>query len=213
MPGWSKAGSFSDPRELPKVFGASTVPYGPLPKEWAQYRGLYRNGERVTVWYTVGAAEILECPGIEGEGEGAALTRSFHVRSAGEASTLLVAEVLEDAALEERDGCVVLRDNAGKADSRLVLHAVGMPMGARWKLIAPGKLGLELPPFKGGERFKIAHSKSTADGVEKCIASLKASPAPEDLTAFLKPGKLLWPKTVQTQGQIGSESGAINLIR
>ena len=211
MPGWSKAGSFSDPRELPKGFGASTVPYGPLPKEWAQYRGLYRNGERVTVWYTVGAAEILESPGIEGEGDGAALTRSFHVRSAGEASTVLVAEVSEDAVLEERDGCVVLRDNAGKADSRLVLHAAGMPVGARWKLIAPGKVGLELPPFKGGERFKIAHCKSTSNAIEKCIASLKALPAPEDLTAFLKPGKLLWPETVKTQGQIGSESGAYQL--
>jgi mono/diheme cytochrome c family protein len=211
MPGWSKAGSFSDPRALPKGFGASEVPYGPLPKEWAQYKGLYRQGERVTVSYTVGGADILESPGIEGEGEGTALIRSFQVRSAGEASTVLVAEVPDVAALEQRDGCIVLQDNAAKADSRLVLRAVGAPEGARWKMVGPGKVGLELPKFKGGERFKIVHSKTTLERVQNCIALLKNSPAPEDLTALLKPGKLLWPETVKTAGRIGEEAGAYQL--
>ena len=40
VPGWSQAGSFVDPRPLPTGFGASTIPYGPLPAEWAKYKGL-----------------------------------------------------------------------------------------------------------------------------------------------------------------------------
>ena len=65
-PGWSKAGSFADPRALPTGFGAGTVPYGPLPEEWAKYRGLYRHGEKVVVSYSVGGAGIFESPGLEG---------------------------------------------------------------------------------------------------------------------------------------------------
>ena len=42
-PGWAKGGIFADPR-LQKQ--------GPLPKDWAHYRGLYMNGDRVVLSYT-----------------------------------------------------------------------------------------------------------------------------------------------------------------
>ena len=51
-PGWAdpETGSFDDPR--PK--GRDGRPYGPLPRRWAHYRGLYHNGGRVILSYTVG---------------------------------------------------------------------------------------------------------------------------------------------------------------
>jgi hypothetical protein len=118
LPGWSRAGSFKDPRALPKGFGASTIPYGPLPAEWAKYKGLHRNGNRVVLEYTVGKAFVLESPGLEGAGEAAVLVRSFHVKNPGEASTVFVAEVPPETRLEERGGGVVsLADGAGKNGS------------------------------------------------------------------------------------------------
>ena len=43
-PGWAdpETGSFVDPRPL----GRDGRQYGPLPRRWAQYRGLYHNGNR-----------------------------------------------------------------------------------------------------------------------------------------------------------------------
>ncbi|HEX8912824.1 MAG TPA: DUF6797 domain-containing protein [Humisphaera sp.] len=52
-PGWARPGtdSLADPRALP---------FGPLPRDWAQWKGLYRRGDRVILSYRVGATDVLE---------------------------------------------------------------------------------------------------------------------------------------------------------
>lgn len=50
-PGVSLDGTFNDPRE---------IPYGPLPKTQARYRGLHKSGDDVVFEYTVGEHRILE---------------------------------------------------------------------------------------------------------------------------------------------------------
>jgi hypothetical protein len=56
-PGWAKEGRFDDPR-------ADSIPPlprpGPLPADWAKYRGLYVHGAQVIFTYTVGKAEVLD---------------------------------------------------------------------------------------------------------------------------------------------------------
>src|SRR5262249_10208722 len=62
-PGWANPenGRFDDTR----LGGRDDKPYGPLPRSWAHYKGLYHFGQRVIVSYTVGKASILETPGYE----------------------------------------------------------------------------------------------------------------------------------------------------
>lgn len=211
MPGWSKAGSFVDPRPLPKGFGASTVPYGPLPEEWAKYKGLYRHGEKVALSYSVGSADILESPGLEGEGAQAVLTRSFNVLKGGEASSLLVVEVPKGSKLEERGGFAFISDGMGEADSCLMLSLSGTPTGAALKVLESGAVVLQLPAFKGGEKFKIGHWRGKLNAVETGIAALKALTPASDLSALTQPGPLLWPEVVAAKGQIGTEDGAFQL--
>jgi hypothetical protein len=57
-PAWANPanGSFKDPRPLTK----EGKPYGPIPREWAQYKGLYRYGNKVVYVYTVGKTIIYE---------------------------------------------------------------------------------------------------------------------------------------------------------
>ena len=57
-PAWAnpETGSFEDPRFL----GKDNKPYGPLPKKWAQYKGLYKYGNKIVYVYTVGETEIKE---------------------------------------------------------------------------------------------------------------------------------------------------------
>ena len=76
-PGWANpaTGSFEDPRLL----GTDQKPYGPLPREWAQYRGLHRNGDEVIVACTVGDADVLEMAGIETSGGVAVFSRTLNV--------------------------------------------------------------------------------------------------------------------------------------
>ena len=53
-PGWAHGGSFADPRWNKQ---------GPLSAPWAKYRGLYLNGRKVVLSYTVGSVSVLETPG------------------------------------------------------------------------------------------------------------------------------------------------------
>lgn len=69
-PGWAKNGSFTDPR---------TNGIGPLPRDRAHYRGLYRHGSNVVFSYTVGGVQVLDMPGkIDAHG-GPEFTRTLTV--------------------------------------------------------------------------------------------------------------------------------------
>ncbi len=76
-PGWAdpETGSFDDTRPR----GRDGRAYGPLPGRWAHYRGLYHNGNRVIVSYTVGATAVLETPGLEVSSGMPIFTRTFEI--------------------------------------------------------------------------------------------------------------------------------------
>jgi putative heme-binding domain-containing protein len=63
-PGWAdpETGGFDDDR---RIIGRDGRRYGPLPRTWGQYRGLYHDGDRVIISYTIGQTDILESPGVK----------------------------------------------------------------------------------------------------------------------------------------------------
>lgn len=63
VPGWANpnTGTFDDPR----IRGLDGRPYGPLPRNWTRYKGLYRDGSRTVVTYSVGDATVLETHDLE----------------------------------------------------------------------------------------------------------------------------------------------------
>lgn len=81
-PGWASPDeqSFVDPR----FRGRDDRPYGPLPRKWAHFKGLYHHGQKTIVEYTVGDTRILEMPGLASFGveESTAapvFTRTFNI--------------------------------------------------------------------------------------------------------------------------------------
>ena len=77
-PGWEnpEAGNFNDPRFV----AVDGRPFGPLPKEWAHYKGLYYHGDRVVIRYTVSDATILETYDLE-DTETAIISRTLHIEN------------------------------------------------------------------------------------------------------------------------------------
>ena len=57
-PGWANPAndSFDDD---PRIIGNDDKRYGPLPKDWLKYRGLYQFGDRVVLNYTVGDLSLI----------------------------------------------------------------------------------------------------------------------------------------------------------
>ena len=63
-PGWvSPKGNWADDV---RVKGLDNKPYGPLPRNWAHYKGLYVDGNRVVLSYTVGSRGVFESPALHG---------------------------------------------------------------------------------------------------------------------------------------------------
>ena len=62
-PGWANplTGMFDDPRFMAR----DKRRFGPLPKEWAHYKGIYQNGDQEIIRYTVGNSNVLEMFGME----------------------------------------------------------------------------------------------------------------------------------------------------
>lgn len=59
-PGWaSPDGKWADGR----LIGRDGKRYGPLPREWAHYEGMYLHGGRVVIAATIGGTRVLESPG------------------------------------------------------------------------------------------------------------------------------------------------------
>ncbi len=112
-PGWAnpKTGDFKDPRFTAR----DGRKFGPLPKEWADYKGLYHHGNDIIISYSVGAAEILEQLGREESDDQIVFTRTLNISPS---SSLLKLRVAKDninvrisgngATLSKEDGYVMM---------------------------------------------------------------------------------------------------------
>ncbi|MBX9580660.1 MAG: c-type cytochrome, partial [Gemmataceae bacterium] len=142
-PGWAnpETGQFDDPR--PK--GRDGKPYGPLPRAWGRYRGLYHAGDRAVLSYTVGDAAVLESPGLAGTEAAPVFTRSFEIGPRAKPLALRV-----------------LRHPHGKAAP--VAGGIGEPAGSTWET-ADGHLVLRLPAGRETLRFTVWVGPAAPDGV------------------------------------------------
>ena len=106
-PGWaSPEGGWEDTRFV----GRDGRRFGPLPRGWAHYEGLYRHGGKVVIAATVGGVRVLESPGWAAEGPDPVFIRTLNVGAAKKPLLLRVAPDTVGAALS---GDGVLRKAGG----------------------------------------------------------------------------------------------------
>lgn len=113
-PGWANptTGKFDDPRFVARDGRA----FGPLPKSWANYKGLYHFEDQVIIFYTVGESAILEKFGLIGT---SVFTRTLNISPSNAVLKMRVANssahvsVLGNGAtLVEENGQVFVNINA-----------------------------------------------------------------------------------------------------
>jgi putative heme-binding domain-containing protein len=231
-PGWAhpETGSFVDAR----VLGRDNKQYGPLPRDWAQYRGLYQFGDQVIVSYTVGSARVLEMPGVveiagmplavksdhradqapeNSVGTTPIFTRTFHI---GPRSRPMLLKVATHPSGSSRLETI---DLAGKPNA-------GMERGAVAVLSAPPanavKAAPAVPSFDGGTRIDVQKSedfdltekdytiaariKTKAGGTILCQAPVAGPWTPDGKTFFVRGGRLTFDI-----GWVGAVTGKSNV--
>jgi putative heme-binding domain-containing protein len=176
-PGWAnpETGSFDDPR----FKGRDGKPYGPLPRTWAQYKGMYHYANQAIFSYTVGTAPILEMPAYElAAGEKVVFTRTLNVGQSPRDLLMRVAPCGTSVAyvgakvvLETRDGYTCLR-----------IPAAATPVA-----------------------LKLLISDGPLDALE---AFAKTKTAPASLEPFTHGGPARWPEVLKTQAIVGPDAQA-----
>ena len=200
-PGWSRTGKFRDPRKWP---------YGPLPKEWAQYKGMYVHGDQVVFSYTVGESNVLEQFDFMRIENRPLFTRTFNLTTTEESLSLRVLQAPEgqSTSLEfvtSAPGQGYVEVQVGE-DMRFV-GTRGLPREANWRL-EDHHLILDLPPLQQPLRFELSISPVTPEADTEFIeAYLQQQPAAvRNLEDVLQPGPVQW-ESVTTEAIPGSGGG------
>jgi len=119
-PGWANpaTGKFFDDQ---RVEGRDGRRYGPLPREWARFRGLYHHGQEAVVSYSVGSTEILEMPRLLTRDELSRTPLFLRTFNIGPRDHELVLQVAEKAAAKAavavegtKDAVVMFPPTSGK---------------------------------------------------------------------------------------------------
>lgn len=169
VPGWANpaTGTFDDPRFV----GLDGRRYGPLPRAWQHYRGLYRSGERIVIAYTVGDTAVLESHDLETLAAQPVFVRTLNLAKSSRDLLVRVA-------------------NAGTAVAL---------SGPRAVTIVPDEkfLTLRIPAAATPLRLAVRLAKSgTAAAALDAFAA--AASAPRDLAAFTRGSAARWSDVIDT---------------
>ena len=178
-PGWANPG---DPDAVdPRIRGRDGRRYGPLPRSWAHYKGLYHHGSQVILAYTVGTTDVLETPGREIDPahlDAPIFTRTLEIGPSTDDLTLRVAP--EKAAVSlVSDGSARLLQN-----DRFTM--------------------LSIPRSESSRVVKVLMSVGGSKALDAYTAS---SPPPTSLEPLTHGGPRRWPDVLKTQAVIGRDDG------
>jgi putative heme-binding domain-containing protein len=175
-PSWAnpETGRFDDPR----LRGRDDKPYGPLPRAWAQYRGMYHYASLSILSYTVGDAQILESPAYDTASDGKVIyTRTLNV---GKSTRDLLMRVAPAGA--------------------------GVALVGNGKLAEEGGFALlRIPATSTPTKLKVLVSDENTPALQDFAKTV--SPA-MSLESFTKGGPRTWPEILKTQPILGGDSQA-----
>lgn len=155
-PGWAnpETGTYEDPRFMAR----DKRRFGPLPKPWAHYKGLYTYEDRTIISYTVGKATILETFGLESVGDHPVFTRTLNIKPADNPLMMRVAPVGtevalvgEGAVLKEQQGFIVMQvPRSAPVKIKLLIGKPGVKGLSKYAKTSPGPESLDAF-LKGGK--------------------------------------------------------------
>ena len=207
-PGWAKADSFSDPR--PGQFG-------PLPEDWAHYKGLYRHGQQIVLSYSVGGVDVLELPGSAKYDNSVAFTRTLCIGPSKSPMALLVCDVAGGMEVShvhftstnlnpktEADVALTLKTS----DAATTVAVISPPDGFKLEVVDKTHVVARLAPSPTPVKFKLIVCKRLVNFAYRQLDLDKIGIGIEDLPALCKGGPKLWGDPLVTQGHRSPDTKA-----
>ena len=192
-PGWAGLKNEWEEPNPPVINGEDVYSKGPIPREWAKWRGHYTHGDSVILSYTVGASGVLELPSFAN----GIFQRQFEITRSPSKSpmSLLACEV--PGATGSVKGNVALLEKDGHITGVAVLGS-----GVELKAENGRIIATILSPLPANHFHLGIWSGPKAD-VVKLHQFAKMKIKARALRALTKGGPVKWNQPVTTQGRLG----------
>ncbi|HYG78125.1 MAG TPA: DUF6797 domain-containing protein [Planctomycetota bacterium] len=207
-PGWAKGSEWKDPRARP---------FGPLPADWAKYKGLYLHGDKVVVSYTVQGANVLEGFEMNPKDNINVFSRTLNIDKSSAPLAMLVFEKEKTTGAVAALGATSGTDKSGPAGTHfaylddagttVAAAAVGAPEGTTWEVTAEGSVHLKLPAISAPTKLQVLIASCPSADLPKFASAVKSAAPAADLTALTKGGPGRWKEVLTTQGVVGEDMG------
>jgi len=197
-PGWAGPKGEWTEAEPPVIKGNDIYSSGPLPRNWAKWRGHYAHGDQVVLSYTVGASEVLEHPGFSD----GIFTRQLEITRSPSKSpmSLLLCEV--SGARGNVSGNIATLEKGDMVTQIAVLGA-GVELKIKNGRVIAGIQSLQ--PTSNFHTAIWSGPKSQAGKLKEFSEkTLKSKP----LSSLIKGGPAKWDKPITTRGRLGLTTGA-----
>ncbi len=202
-PGWARPGT--DQFEDPRLRGLDNKPYGPLPRDWGQWRGLFLHNDRVILYYEIGNVRVFESPSLTKLLSGQKVViRNINI---AKRDTDLVLQVAHVAGSEPKlrtvdDQKIAVYDN------QLTVGVIGGAEGTKFEPTAEGHLRLRIPPGEPAT-LKLFSSRIKEGSIGMFGSMMIQNSKPENLVALVQSdSKRRWPESMKTKPRRMGKPGA-----
>ena len=217
-PGWANpySGTFNDDQ---RVIGRDGRRYGPLPRRWSRFRGMYHHGAKVVFAYTVGNTNILESPGC--------LTRDTETSPRTYLRTLNVEPHPEELVLQvddRHDAAITQRFDGPRSSSiatpQLSVGIIHADVAAAWS-VEEGRLVLKLAPSSQSTKFAIWMCNNSSDDAtplslaeQSLLVGARVRESDLDLNDLTRGGPPRWAHRLVSRIVTTTENGpfAVDLL-
>ncbi len=178
-PGWAdpRNGQFTDDQ---RVLGRDGKPYGPLPRPWGRFHGMYLYEQQVILAYNIGDTEILEMPRIQQrDGRPPLFLRTLNIGPRASDLTLRVAQYSSE-------------------NPHVTYGVVPHNRSTHW-LFQDGQLRLRIPA--GDSRLQLTVWVTSDLEVE---TEPRVEIADLDLATLTHGGPPRWPQVLTTRAVLGA---------
>ncbi len=207
-PGFARPGADDDSRfEDDRVVGRDGKHYGPLPKNWAQYLGMYRFGNRSIIKYRIGETEILESPSLSFVKTRPVYTRHLNIGKRTDDLEIQIANVTGQIQLVGGKRKISLAYVVESTNQKSGLAAYCSLNNATWSHDNEGNLRLKI---KAGDatNLVISHMKVTMQkDIVEAGSQLVHAAAAQNLEPLARGGPANYPERLTTNIIRGDQSG------
>ena len=192
-PGWaSPEGRWDDEA---RVAGKDGKRYGPLPRNWARFEGVYRHGSRAVLAASIGGVRVLESPGWLDYGATPVFIRTLNVAASAKPLLLRVAPDTVNVALTgdgtlKKDGGFWVASLPGGAKTRVFTSRVDA--ASLDALVKANTTSLDLAPLTSGGPTQWPQTEQTTSVAGKDDGAFASDdfplPVENPFQSWMRPG-------------------------